>query len=171
MIVIDTFPESDQKVWSIWYKGAGFSLCQISSWNLDFCLVLRSCRGLLLELKSPLSHSLSLSTSPSFTFSQILLSQVYLLWSWLTFLSQESSLSLYPTFSFHLWYTIKYRSIGPERTTLLGQRHSNSAILPQHFPLSALYTDTLATSYVWLSTWSHIDSEINTFSITFTWRL
>ena len=49
-----------------------------------------------------LSLSCSLSTSPSFIFSQILLPKVYLWWSWRTYLSQESSPSLYPPFFLHL---------------------------------------------------------------------
>ena len=67
---------------------------------------------------------------------------------------------------------IKYTSGGPKITPLYVQRHSNLAILPPLFPLSALHGDLLMTSYVLRYIHGPIfDTEINKFSTTFTWGL
>lgn len=90
-----------------------------------------------------LSHSLpfSLSNSPSFTVSRILLTQIYLCWSRMTYLSQESSPSLCPTFSIclpisyqlHKQSSLNNSSVGIETFQL---RHPTP-----HFPLSDLHSD------------------------------
>ena len=103
-----------------------------------------------------ISLSVYLSTSPSFNLSQILLPQVYLWWSWMKYLSQDSSPSLYPTVSLYL--SIHYQ---------IYKRWSrkNSSIVIETFqlchpiPTLPIFSPTqwpLFTSYVLRSKWSYI---------------
>ena len=125
-----------------------FPLCQISSWNTDTTLALRSCPRLLLKSKSPSS----LSTFSSFNFSWILLPQVYLWWSWVTQLNQDSTPSHYPTFFCHpsipyqiyKWWSRKNSSVLLETFQLIHPKPTLPVVSPSwlptdHFICTAVY--------------------------------
>ena len=101
-----------------------------------------------------LFHSLSLSHSPSFTLSQILLPQEYLGWSCMIYLSEESCPSIYTAFTLQVLinlpkqnrWSIITSSVGKE-IFHFGQSYSHSSHC-QPFALTA--------SCVLWSTWSQI---------------
>ena len=112
--------------------------------------------------------SLSLSTSPSFTFSQILLPQVYLWWSRVTYLSQDSHPSLYSNFSLHhpIPYQIykrwcqKKSSVGLQ-TLHFGHPTPNLPIVsPFGWPADQLICMRSPWSHIWLRD-QHIFNHVN----------
>lgn len=114
------------------------------------------CRDRALDCCYSQNPFIFLSTSPSFIFSWILLPQVYVRWSWMKYLCQDFSPNLYPTFLSIFWSPIKYTNGCPEIIPLYVERHSISGLLTSYFPLTALHSDLLTTSYVLWSTWSLI---------------
>ena len=155
---MDQFLESGKEEVNIWYKSAGFSIVSKRP-ETHTCLALRLCHGVLIKSKSPLSLCPLLPPS----FSQILLPWFYLWWSWMTYLSQDRSQRLYQHFPSILQSPNKYTISGPEWTPLLVQRHSNSAMLPQHCPLSAVQSEHLKPHLYCGIRGPIFNSEINTF--------
>ena len=139
---------------------------QISIWTTDNSSTFRSYPGLLLESKSHLSTPPTLYTS--ITFPLKVLPQVFPCWSSKNYISQVSLPSLYPIFSFHLMIHHKRTISVPERTTLSELRHSKFVPHPKVIHLLALHWDNLKTSFPLFLIGSKLDTEIKTFSTTFT---
>ena len=172
VIVMDIILESGQGVKNL-VQECWFFLCvgyhtetQTHAWRWDHAWTVS-----WINLTS-LSLSLSLpSTSTSFSLSRILLPQIYLWWSWMKYLSQECSPSLYPKFSLPLqthyqiikWWSRKNSSVVIET--------SKSDIQLIFFSCQS-FTLTYWARHLYCGLQCHIfDSEINTFSTMFTWGL
>ena len=125
---MDTFLESDQEgvkhlVQECWFVPCVQYTLQTRTppWRcypaLNCCLNQK-----LLHLSCSIYLSLYLSLSLHYTpihFLLIFLSQLYMWWSWMKYLCQESGLSLYPSFS--LFHPMRYpiKSSGSVETPLL----------------------------------------------------
>ena len=134
------FQYSHQYEWNSLERILFLPWSRISTWTTDTSLGLRSCPGLLLGSKTPLSppYSLSLSSRSSITFCQIVLPQYFLCWSWKNYLRQEGPPSFYTIFSFRLmiphpkysWYSWKNHSIGIETFQLRPSSPHKSELQP-----------------------------------------
>ena len=117
-----------------------------SPWTTEACLALRSCPGLLLESRTPLSLSLSLSVESCCP-------QDVLGWSWRTYQSQESSPILYPTFCLYLLtHNPKYKH-SSKKSSSGGLDKPQLGPSSPNLPLAALHSDQLTTSCEQRSAW------------------
>ena len=110
--------------------------------------------------------SLSLCTSPS-NLSQVVLPQIYLCWSWMTYLSQGSSPRLYTAFSLQLpipYQIYKQRSrknspLGIETFQII---HTTTLPIfsPSWYPMTTSYVLRFMRSHIWLRD-QHIFNHVN----------
>ena len=103
----------------------------------------------------PLSLSLFLTTSPSLTFSCILLPLIYLWWSWITYLSKDNSTSLFPTFSLQLILYQIYKRWSRKNSSVAIEKFQLGHPTPT-LPTVSTSQFLLTTSYTLQFMWSHI---------------
>ena len=103
----------------------------------------------------PLSLSLFLTTSPSLTFSCILLPLIYLWWSWITYLSKDNSTSLFPTFSLQLILYQIYKRWCRKNSSVAIEKFQLGHPTPT-LPTVSTSQFLLTTSYTLQFMWSHI---------------
>lgn len=116
-------------------------------------------------------HSLSLSPPFSFSLSGILLQQYFHGWSCRKYLSNDSSLSVYPFSHPQLVHQGKIQSM-VQIELLYRMRHSNLGVHPHILCIFSL-SCWLAVRIIWTEVYlsPKFESEIKIFSTTFTWGL
>lgn len=137
-----------------------YPFCPISSWNKDTCLELRCCPGLLLESKSHLSLSLTVSLS----LSPLLHSSLSLDSSCPKFTCGEAGWNIKPggqSTSLHIILPPSSNLFSYIKSVVQKELLCWYRDIPTHpsyflFPLSVPHVDPLTSSYMLRSMWSHI---------------
>lgn len=148
-----------------------FPLCQISSWNANTCLALRSCPGQLLFQTLFIFHSFSLSTSPFCTFSWNLLPQVTSGdpgWHILARVAVQVFTQKFPSV---FRSPIKHKSGGPEKIHCWYRDITSRPSKPHTSHWEPVMLTSWPPHIYWDLCGPIFDSNINTFSTTFTWWL